>query len=149
MTAETNQPPQDKPKIVVDSDWKAQARAEKDRLEADRRAQAAARPAPAAPAAAGAPGAAEEEHGLPPASFLTLLNTIASQALFALGAMPDPQSGRRYLNLDLARHQIDTLKVLEEKTAGNLTEDEKAMLNRTLYELRTAYVQMAQRVAQL
>ena len=126
-----DKPSQDKteqPKIVVDSDWKEQARAEKERLAAQ---QAKADPQAPGPRAAGAPG---DMRGLPPANFVTLVSTIASQALFALGAMPDPQTQKRYVNLELAKHQVDTLKVLEEKTKGNLTDEEKALLDRTLYE---------------
>jgi hypothetical protein len=144
----------EKPKIIVDDDWKAQARAEKERLaaEQEKKAQAAAAAGGVGAAPGGVPAGERAAGGrgeIPPASFITLVSTVASQALFALGAVPDPQSGRRYVNLDLAKHQIDTLKVLEEKTKGNLTEEEKSLLDRTLYELRTHYVQMAQRVAKL
>lgn len=128
----------DAPKIIVDDDWKAQAEAEKQRLAAEQKA------APAEPGPTGEPS-----DRLPPADFETIVSTMASQALFALGAMPDPSSGQRYVNLDLAKFQIDSLKVLEEKTRGNLSEEEAGMLDRTLYELRTAYVQMAQRASGL
>jgi len=73
----------------------------------------------------------------------TLISSIATQALFSLGAMPDPQTGQRYTNLDIARHHIDSLGVLEEKTKGNLTDEEKTTLATTLYELRQSYVQVA------
>ena len=64
----------------------------------------------------------------------------------ALGGVEDPQTKRRYVDLDLAKHHIDTLRILEEKTRGNLTDEEKRMLDRALYETRMQYVQMAQRV---
>ena len=120
----------DKPKIVVDEDWKAQAEAEKQRLAQEEKA---------APAPAGA-GRAKE---LPRASFATLVSSQVTQILFALGALADAQ-GRRYRNLDIAKHHIDTLAVIEEKTKGNLTEDEKKLLDNALYEVRMAYVQAAQ-----
>ncbi|KKK79638.1 hypothetical protein LCGC14_2831470, partial [marine sediment metagenome] len=55
-----------------------------------------------------------------------------------------PQTGRRYRNLQLAKHHVDTLAVLETKTQGNLTDDEKKLLDNALYEVRMAYVQAAQ-----
>lgn len=129
------------PKIQIDSDWKAQAQAEKQKL---------AEKAKAAPPAAGA-GGAEAAGGarrapapgeMPPADFQTLLSTMATQALFALGAFPDPRTGQRVAHLDLARHHIDMLGVIEEKTKGNLTEEESDALTTTLYELRQRYVQI-------
>ncbi|HEX7008578.1 MAG TPA: DUF1844 domain-containing protein [Phycisphaeraceae bacterium] len=127
----------DQPKLQIDADWKAQAQAEKQRLaqQAKARAQQQAGTAEA--------GAAAGAGGLPAANFLTLISTLATQALFAMGAVADPRTGQRYQNLDLARHHIDLLGVLEEKTKGNLTDEEAATLATTLYELRTRYVQMA------
>ena len=118
---------QDPPKIHIDSDWKAQAQAEKEKV------------AEQTPKAQDAPGPGQP----PPANFETLISSFVTQALFALGAIPDPRTGQPALHLDLARHQIDMLSVLEEKTKGNLTEDESDLLASTLYELRTRYVQVA------
>jgi len=128
------------PILHVDDDWKAQAQAEKAKL-AEKEQAAKEQAADAAPADAtpnqGAPGQ------IPPADFTTLVSSIATQALFSMGAMPDPQTGQRYTNLDIARHHIDSLSVLDEKTKGNLSEDEGKMLTSTLYELRSHYVQIA------
>ena len=139
--SETNAPP----KILVDDDWKAQARAEKEKLSAK---PAATPSAGAATAAPGAPGGTSGGGGgrrgeMPPANFETLLSTIVTQALFAMGAIPDPQTGQPMLHLDLARHHIDMLTVLEDKTKGNLTDEESKALSSTLYELRSRYVQVA------
>jgi hypothetical protein len=127
------------PILHVDDDWKAQAQAEKAKLAEKEKAakQSASKPAADPGAAQGAPGQ------IPPADFTTLVSSIATQALFAMGAMPDPQTGQRYTNLDIARHHIDSLDVLEEKTKGNLSEDEATMVSTTLYELRQSYVQIA------
>ena len=81
---------------------------------------------------------------MPPASFATLVSSIVTQILFALGAFADPQTGRRYRNLALAKHHIDVLGILEEKTKGNLTPEEKQLLDNALYEVRMAFVQAAQ-----
>ncbi len=156
--SETNDPP----KILVDDDWKAQARAEKEKLAAQSRTaprdpasgasaaptaggsaggDAAGRAGGAPRSAAGGGGGATRE--MPPANFETLLSTIVTQALFAMGAIPDPQTGQPMLHLDLARHHIDMLTVLEDKTRGNLSDEESKALSSTLYELRSRYVQVA------
>ena len=126
------------PKIHIDSDWKAQAQAEKQKLAE----QAKAAPRERASGAAGAAGAGGGG-ALPPASFESLVSTLATQALFAMGAIADPRSGQRMQNLDLARHHIDMLGVVEEKTRGNLSEDEANLLSSAAYELRTRYIQLA------
>ncbi len=125
-------PDQDEaPKIHIDADWKAQAQAEKEKLaQQDQASQDK-------PGGAGGPG------GLPPANFESLMSTMVTQALFALGAIPDPRTGQRVQHLDLARHHIDMLGVLEEKTKGNLTDEEQKMLSSTTYELRSRYIQLA------
>ncbi|MCK4625389.1 MAG: DUF1844 domain-containing protein [Phycisphaerae bacterium] len=120
------------PKIIVDEDWKSQAEVEKQKL---------------ADADESASTGGEAENGprtLPPASFSVLVSSLVTQILFALGAIEDPQTKKRYLDLALAKHNIDMLSVLEEKTGGNLTEEEKKMLDSALYEVRMAYVQAAQ-----
>ena len=135
------------PKIIVDDDWKAQAQAEKERLSQEINAEPPAAEAPAGPAAQ--PGEEDSEgaqRGVPPADFSILVNSLLTQTFFALGAIADPQSGKRYVDLSLAKHHIDMLGVLEEKTKGNLTEDETKMLDRAIYEARMQYVQTAQAV---
>lgn len=124
------------PKIQIDSDWKAQARAEKEKLAQ----QAKSDDKPAGRRAAGGAAGGRE---LPPANFETLISTLATQAMLFLGLIPDPRSGQRVQSLDLARHHIDLLALIEEKTKGNLTEEESNTLAATLYELRQRYIQMA------
>ena len=104
------------PKLHIDSDWKAEAQREKERL-AEKEKQAK-------PAAA-KPGQPSRETGeLPPADFKSLIGMLASQAVMGLGAMADPQSGRVIIDLEGARFAIDLLDVLEQKTKGNLSEEE-------------------------
>jgi hypothetical protein len=129
------------PKIIVDSDWKSQAQAEKERLAA---AEQARQPAPR-PAAA--EGAGEEAMGPPEPSFEELVRTLAMQALMYLGAFPDPESGRRVVGLEAAKFNIDLLAMLEEKTKGNLTDLESKFLTQMLYELRMQYVEISKAVA--
>ncbi len=119
------------PKIHVDTDWKAQAAAERQKLAEQAKQQPSA--------SAGVAGAG----GIPPANFETLVSTLVTQALFAMGAIPNPSTGQRMQHLDLARHHIDMLAVLQDKTKGNLSDEESTMLNQTLYELRSRYIQIA------
>ena len=58
-----------------------------------------------------------------------------------MGFMPDPTTGEMVKNLKLAGHHVDMLGILEEKTKGNLTEAEAAMLENSLHQLRMAFVQ--------
>ena len=122
----------DTPKIQIDSDWKAEAQAEKERLTQ----QAEAKPADGE-ATAG---------GLPAASFEALVSTMAAQAMFAMGLVPDPRTGQRVQHLEVARHHVDLLSVIEEKTKGNLTDSEEKLLSSTLYELRSSYITVSQAV---
>jgi len=140
------------PKIIVDDDWKSQAQAEKQKLADESRAKQAAS-APQGSATGGAPGTSGATGGqasgapgggrqMPPASFEVLISTMATQALFSLGEIPDPQTGQRMAHLDLARHHLDMLAIIEEKTKDNLSKEESDMLATTLYELRNRYVQL-------
>ena len=124
---------EDTPKIQVDSDWKAEAQREKERLST----QAAEPTESQGTRPSGGP------REMPPASFETLMAMLATQALLYTGGIADPQTGQPMVHLDLARHNIDLLSVLEEKTKGNLTEEESQTLATTLYELRNRYVQVA------
>jgi hypothetical protein len=72
----------------------------------------------------------------------TLVQSIVTQALYHLGDLA-VRGGEPQINLDMAKHQIDTLAVLEEKTANNVTEEEKRQLDAALYETRMRYVSVA------
>ncbi len=60
--------------------------------------------------------------------------------LYHLGEIADPETGGRIKNVDLARHAIDTLVVLEQKTKGNLTEEEAELLKNILYDVKMRFV---------
>ena len=132
------------PSLHIDTDWKKQAQEEKRRLAEQEQKKAAESQASAATSrrapAAGPGGRPQRE--LPPASFSYLVNQILTQALYYLGDLT-PQGGEPMVNLDMAKHQIDTLSILEEKTKGNLTEEEQRMLDTALYEGRMRYVSVA------
>jgi hypothetical protein len=153
---------EERPSLQIDDDWKKQAQEEKRRL-AEREQKAAPAPAQAAPPGAGAalsgaepaapggaPGSAARGRGpagrrgreMPPANFNTLLNSIVTQALLYLGELA-PAGSEPMLNLDMAKHQVDMLNILEEKTRNNLTEEEQHALDSALYETRMRYVNVA------
>jgi hypothetical protein len=77
---------------------------------------------------------------LPEVNFSTLIVSVSTEILFHLGELPHPVSGEKKKDLPLAKHAIDTLAMLKEKTQGNLTEDEQKLLEGMLYDLRMAYI---------
>ncbi len=123
----------DEPKLIIDTDWKSQAQAEKDRLD-----QAAAAKKPKPSVAGEVPAAGEDEK----VRFEDVVALLASQSLSYLGYFPDPRTGQAVVSLEYAKLHIDMLGVMEEKTKGNLTETESAALTRTLSELRMAFVEV-------
>lgn len=143
------------PKIVVDSDWKSQARAEKERLAAAEKQKAAEKQAAkaAAPATSGSPGGARAADGsqgrLPPADFNSLLGSMITQALMYMGAFPDPESGRAVVSLEHAKFHIDLLAVLAEKVKGNITKEEEQDLLQAVSQLRLQFVELTKAVAQM
>ena len=129
----------DKPTIQIDSDWKRQAQEEKRKLaEAEAAKKAASAPPPRATAQAAAP----RQRTIPPPEFATLVQQMMTQALYYLGELDDG-SGQPTVSLDMAKHHIDTLGVLEDKTKGNLTPDEQSLLDQILYDTRSRFVAVA------
>lgn len=118
-----NEKEQDEPKIISDDDWKSQVQAEKEQLQSE------------------IENKDESFAEMPPASFSILLSTLGSQAMVSLGQLPDPLTGKPVINRPVAKHFIDTIAVLEEKTKGNLSEDEAALLTNLLHQLRMVFVQ--------
>ena len=84
------------------------------------------------------------ESVMPALTFSTFVLSLASAGLVQLGEAPDPASGETACDLVLAKHTIDTLSMLREKTKGNLNSDEKEMLDALLYELRMKFVLKSQ-----
>jgi len=77
-----------------------------------------------------------------PASFVSFLMSIASNAASALGMMEHPVTHQREVDVELGKHWIDVLGMLEKKTAGNLMPQEKRMLEGLLADLRMQYVSL-------
>ncbi len=77
---------------------------------------------------------------LPGIDFSTLVLSLATSAMVHLGLVPESEGGSTEKNLPLAQQTIDTLELLQDKTRGNLTDDETKLLQSVLYELRMGYV---------
>jgi hypothetical protein len=84
---------------------------------------------------------------MPPASLEMLLTTLATEALVALGQMPQPATQQRVVHRHHAKFLIDTIEVLREKTKGNRTPAEQDMIENLLHQLRLIYVETANQPA--
>ena len=73
--------------------------------------------------------------------FSSFILSLASSAFYYMGDTPDPE-GKKEINLEIAKHTIDTIAMLEEKTTGNLTNDEVKLIEDILYKLRTRYIKL-------
>ena len=122
-------------KIIIDEDWKSQ-------VEREREAARKGPGAEPAPQAQESPPAESPPVELPPASLTYLASSLYFQASMFLGLMPHPGSGKVEKDLAVAKHSIDMLDVLQQKTEGNRTPDESEELEAMLHQLRMAYVQV-------
>ena len=119
-------------KIIVDEDWKEQAQKEKEILATQEEAEKKE---------------TQEQKvrrgPLPKGDFAALISMLVTQAFFALGVLEVEGQQKKEPDLEMAKYDIDMLNTLEEKTKGNLTEQEKKVLENTLNEVRMAYVKVA------
>jgi hypothetical protein len=133
----------EKGKIIVDEDWKSQVQAEKERLQHSEEGPKAEPPA----AAAGTPApekTAEADGALPPPDLLFVVSTTYMQGMMALGLIANPVSGKTQVQLNQARHAIDTVQMLREKTEGNRTPEETEVFDEILHEMRMAFIAVQQ-----
>ena len=119
MTEEKNQ----EKKIIVDEDWKNKAQKEKEALE-DKEEPKQERPSQ-----------------LPAGDFSSLVSMLATQALFAMGLIATEENAEPKKDLRLAKFHIDMLEALEERTKGNLTEQEEKFLTSAMGQLRMGFVE--------
>ena len=126
-------------KIIIDEDWKAQVQKEREQAQKQPQEEPAAEPE--------APEAETEAEGAPPeASFDALVGSLATQTMFALGAIAPEGQTQVTVNLDQAKFTLDMLEVLRKKTEGNLAPEEKANLDEAAAELQRLYVARVQQV---
>jgi hypothetical protein len=131
MTEETQHPEK---KLFVDEDWKSQVEAER---EAARHAAEAAQPAET-------PSPAGPSPPLPPANLTFLVSTLYLQGAIALGLMPNPVTNKIDVRLEQAKHSIDLLAMLQQKTEGNRTPEESDEFDAALHQLRLAFVTVSE-----
>jgi hypothetical protein len=81
----------------------------------------------------------KEPHHEP--TFTIFVSSLSMQAMIAMGKLENPMTGKHEINLEQARFLIDTLAIIDEKTKGNLTHEEDALLNEALFNLRMMYVE--------
>jgi len=128
----------DKRRFTMEGEPKTEAEAaaeQKEKAEAARATAAAAEPEPKKEQQEQA-----QQKPLPPVDFTMLILSLANTALFQLGFVNSPDSGITK-DLEGARQTIDIITMLEKKTQGNLTDEERKVLTETLFQLRMAYVE--------
>ena len=121
-------------KLIVDDDWKEEARKEKEVL-IEQEKQDSAKKEEAQSSGRSAP--------LPPADLSGLISMLATQSFFALGVVKTKEDEEPRKDLEMAKFNIDMLGVVEEKTKGNLTDQEASILSDTLQQLSMVYVQVS------
>ena len=83
---------------------------------------------------------AEHDHPLPEVNFNSLIFSLSSSALLHMGEIADPQTGQKRLDLPMAKHSIDIISMLKDKTKGNLDGEEQKFIDSILTDLRLRYV---------
>lgn len=135
--------------IKSDNDWKTRVKAENAKLDEELKSKSSNAEASVESSESGAAGSSADEppsidpSRFPPPEFATMVSMFSTQAMVALGLIPSPIDGKADQQLPLAKHFIDLLGVLEEKTQGNLADNEKALLENSLHELRMAYLELS------
>ncbi len=144
----------DEPKLIIDEDWKTQVEREKEMLKKQKQQAAPSDESSdhsnsesvgvETPSDADKTESKSQSHAAPPATFEYLVSGMATQAVAAMGQLPDDDGNPFPVNLEYARHYIDLLGVLEAKTQGNLSDHEQKFLQDTLYQLRMLFVSVKQ-----
>ena len=80
-------------------------------------------------------------------TFATFLVGLSSEALGALGELPDPSTGQARRDLQAAQQLIDIIGMLRDKTRGNLDQTEQSLIDAVLFDLRMKYVELARQSA--
>ncbi len=78
--------------------------------------------------------------------FPSYILSYYTQSLVLLGEVPNPYTNKKEEDLEAARHTVDILGMLKDKTKGNLTEDEEQLLESVLYEVRLKYMAKAKHI---
>jgi hypothetical protein len=104
----------------------------------EKKPEAAAQEAGTAPEEA--PASETDDTSVPEINFASFLFSLSTTAMYHFGDFPDPVTKESSRNLPAAKQTIDILSILKTKTEGNLSEDEKQLLDGILYELQMRFV---------
>ncbi len=115
-------------KIIIDEDFKAEVEKEKEKLAAEEEKQQT--------------DEKQQRGPLPKGDLAALISMLTTQAFFAMGAFKIEGQESKEPDMELAKYNIDMLETLEEKTKGNLSEQEQKVLTETLNQVRMAFVQI-------
>jgi hypothetical protein len=88
----------------------------------------------------------QEASQRPPIDFPSYLLSYYTQGLVLLGEVPNPYTNKKEEDIEAARHTIDILSMLEQKTRGNLSKEEQQLLESVLYELRMKFMAKTNRI---
>ncbi len=132
------------PRIIIDEDWKSQAQREKEQLQAKLdEERKAAEQGQGGQTAGGRPGE------IPAPSFSSLVSTLATQAVMSLQGVQVEGQPPMPPDLPTSKYLIDTLIVLQEKTKGNLDDQEQQLIDGVIRELQLAFVDISSQLQQL
>jgi hypothetical protein len=109
-------------KKKVDEEWKKEVQREKAKLAQETESKK------------------EGGQPLPQANFALFISGLATEVLIYLGEVENPLTKKKEKNLQRAKYSIDLLSIIEEKTRGNLSDQEKTLLEQVLYDLRMRFV---------
>ncbi|MBI2815772.1 MAG: DUF1844 domain-containing protein [Acidobacteria bacterium] len=90
-----------------------------------------------------APSAHAEPHAHGPVGFEHLVMSLATTAMYQLGLVKNHEEDQPRVDLEAAKETIDLLDILQQKTKGNLTQEEQGLLEGSLYELRMMFVELS------
>jgi len=77
---------------------------------------------------------------LPDVTFTSFFMALNTSVLFHLGEIADPATGEKQVNLEMAKHTIDTMRLLQLKTKGNLSDEEADFVEKSLFDLQMRFV---------
>ena len=149
LTAEAMNEHTEEPKLIIDEDWKTQVQREKEEFERNKTASDNEPDGDTLPTAENPQPSEDSQRknspSLPPASLPMLVASLGAQAMASLGQLPDDDGKTLPVNLAFAKHFIDLIGVIEEKTKGNLTPDENHYVQETLHQLRMTFIEIKSR----
>jgi hypothetical protein len=80
------------------------------------------------------------QYQMPAPTFSTFIASLSSSAMVQLGEIAEPTTGQKLSNMPMAKHTIDIIALLQEKTKGNLTNEESKLIQNVLTDLRMRYI---------